>query len=259
MSGHSKWATIKRAKGANDAKRGNTFTKIANALAIAARVGGSGDPDANPRLRVLLEQSRQVNMPKENIQRAIDRGLGNLPGQKLEEVVYEGFGPGRVAFIVEAVTDNKNRTLAEVRNLFERAGGSFGNTGTVSYMFEEVGEIRVKGNGRSTDDEVLELIDSGAEDVEDYTEEDENGTKTQKYLVYTVPTELNNVSKSITQMGYSVEASDLVMKPKMTQSVTDAETAKKVIEFTNKLEDSDDVQKVFPNFDIPDEILMGIS
>ena len=123
MSGHSKWSTIKRAKGAADTKRGQTFTKIANAITIASKLGGGGDPESNPRLRMVLEQARGVNMPKENIQRAIDRGLGKLEGQRLEEVVYEGFGPGRVAFIVEAVTDNKNRTTSAVRNVFDRSGG----------------------------------------------------------------------------------------------------------------------------------------
>lgn len=258
MSGHSKWATIKRAKGANDAKRGNTFTKIANAITIAARVGGSGDPGSNPRLRMVLEQARAVNMPKDNIQRAIDRGLGNLPGQRLEEVVYEGFGPGRVAFVVEGVTDNKNRTLAEVRNIFERAGGSLGNSGSVAYMFEEMGEVHVKSKGGSVEDELLELMDSGGQDVEEYKEEEESGSEQQKYLISTLPTELNNVSKNITHMGYTVESADLVMRPKMTQSISDPETAKKVLDFTQRLEDSDDVQKVYPNFDIPDELLQSI-
>jgi YebC/PmpR family DNA-binding regulatory protein len=257
MSGHSKWSTIKRQKGANDAKRGQTFTKIANLITIASRMGGSGDPDSNPRLRMSLEQARTVNMPKENIQRAIDRGLGKLEGQKLEEVVYEGFGPSRVAYIVEAVTDNKMRTLQEVRNLFDRAGGAMANTGAVSYMFEQVGQIRLVSKGGAKDDEILELIDLGAEDVEDYLEDD-SGTKTQKYLVYTKSSNLNSISKAITQAGFSLEGSELVMKPTTIQSITEMDAARKVIEFTQKLEDMDDIQKVFPNFDIPEDILQNI-
>lgn len=144
MSGHSKWSTIKRAKGAADIKRGLTFTKVANAITIATKMGGSGDPDSNPRLRMAVDEARGVNMPKDNIQRAIDRGLGKLPGQTLEEVLYEGFGPGKTAFLVEGVTDNKMRTLQEVKNLFDKNGGSLGGQGSVAYMFDRVGEIRVK-------------------------------------------------------------------------------------------------------------------
>lgn len=258
MSGHSKWATIKRAKGANDAKRGQTFTKISNAITIAARLGGGGDPDSNPRLRMVLDQARSVNMPKENVQRAIDRGLGNLPGQKLEEVTYEGFGPSRVAFIVEAVTDNRNRTLAEVRNLFERSGGTMGNTGSVAYMFEQMGEIRVKSKGGDKDEEELELIDLGAEDVEEYSEEDEPGVTRNMYLVYTRQPNLSSTSKNIAHAGFGVENAELVMRPKITQEVTDVNAAKKVVEFAQKLEDSEDIQKVYPNFDIPEQILKAL-
>ncbi len=257
MSGHSKWSTIKRQKGANDAKRGQTFTKIANAISIAAKTGSSGDPESNPRLRASLDLARGVNMPKENIQRAIDRGLGKLEGQKLEEVSYEGFGPAKVAYIVEAVTDNKLRTLQEVRQLFDRSGGVMGNSGSVAYMFEQVGQIRVKTKGQTRDDEILELIDLGAEDVEDYLEE-QNGQSIQMYLVYTKSSELNTMSKDIIQAGFGVESSELTMKPTITQTIGDPETAKRVVDFTQRLEDSDDIQKVYPNFDIPDEILSNL-
>ncbi|OGE30644.1 hypothetical protein A2631_03760 [Candidatus Daviesbacteria bacterium RIFCSPHIGHO2_01_FULL_44_29] len=250
MSGHSKWSTIKRTKGANDAKRGQTFTKIASAIAVAARTGGGGDVDSNPRLRMVLEQARTVNMPKENIQRAIDRGMGNLPGQKLEEISYEGFGPGKVAFIVEAVTDNRNRTLAEVRNIFERSGGALGTTGSVAHMFDQIGEIRVKTKGEDKDVEILELIDLGAEDVEDFEEEG-----VQKYLVTTKSSSLAQVSKQLTQSGFGVESAELVMRPKITQEITDKVMAQKVVDFAQRLEDCDDIQKVHSNFDIPEEIL----
>lgn len=246
MSGHSKWSTIKRQKGANDAKRGNIFTKISNAITIATKAGNSGDPDANPRLRVVFEQARSVNMPRDNIQRAIDRGLGKLPGQVLEEVTYEGFGPSKVAYLVEAVTDNKMRTLSEIRNLFDRSGGSLGSSGSVGYMFDKKGEIRIKSRGEEKDIELLELIDLGAEDVEEF----EDGG--QKYLVYVSVSELVNVSNKITQSGFQVESSEVVFKPNILTEVSGEEEIKKLLEFTEKLEDHEDVQKVFANFDIKD-------
>ena len=255
MSGHSKWSTIKRQKGVADAKKGQTFTKIANAVTIATRLGGGGDPESNPRLRMAIDLARDVNMPKENIQRAIDRGLGRLPDQKLEEAIYEGFGPGRVAYIVEAVTDNKMRTLSEVRNIFERSGGSLAGQGSVSYMFEQMGEIRIAGKGGDSNSEILEIIDQGAEDVEDLAVEDETGKKAQIYLVYTKIGDLSDTGKNLTQAGFKVESSELVMKPKVTQVIENVETAKKVIDFTQKLEDLDDVQKIYPNFDIPENII----
>ena len=162
MSGHSKWSTIKRQKGVADIKRGQTFTKIANAITIAVKMGGSGDPGSNPRLRVVLEGAREVNMPKDNIQRAIDRGLGKGEAGSLEEVLYEGFGPGKVAFLVEGVSDNKMRTTQEIKNIFEKNGGSMTGQGSVSYMFDRKGEIKIKSKGGSAEEEMLELIDLGA-------------------------------------------------------------------------------------------------
>ena len=250
MSGHSKWSTIKRAKGAADIKRGQTFTKVANAITIAVKLGGSGDPNSNPRLRITMEDAKAVNMPKENVQRAIDRGLGKLPGQTIEEVLYEGFGPGKIAFLVEGVTDNKLRTLQEIKNLFERAGGSLAGTGSVSYMFESKGEIIIKGKGGSKDDEMLELIDFGAEDVEEF--QDEN---IQKYLVYVNSTKLNDMSNKLTQAGYGVEKAEVVLKPNALVKITDKETAQKVLDFAGKLEELDDVQKVYANFNIADGLL----
>lgn len=259
MSGHSKWSTIKRAKGAADAKRGQTFTKVANAIALAARSGGSGDPDSNPRLRTILEEARSVNMPKENIQRAIDRGLGNLPGQSIEEVLYEGFGPAKVAFVVEGVTDNRLRTNQYIKNIFERSGGAMGSPGSVTYMFDRKGEIKVvskqslpsgEGNGGGVEDEILELIDLGAEDVEDF---DEDGIK--KYLVYVEIPNLSGVSTKITQSGFAVESAEPVFKPNITVEITDADTAQKVLDFAGKLEENDDVQKVYANFDVSENLL----
>lgn len=254
MSGHSKWSTIKRAKGAADIKRGQTFTKLANAITIAARTGGSGDSNSNPRLRTVLEAARQVNMPKENIARAIDRGLGKLPGQMLEEVTYEGFGPSRVAFYIEGVTDNKLRTNQEIKNIFDRSGGSLGGPGSTAYMFDRKGELRVRESesqrAKSNDDLILDLIDLGAEDVEDYMEDN-----IRKYLVYIEGSELNTMGNKITQAGFEIEESGIVYKPNVTTDIHDAEAAKKVMEFTEKLEDLDDVQKVYANFEIADELV----
>lgn len=250
MSGHSKWSTIKRAKGAADVKKGLTFTKLANIVALAARLGGSGDPEANPRLRMALEQARSVNMPKDNIQRAIDRGLGRLPGQTFEEVTYEGFGPGKVAFIVEGATDNRLRTNQEIKNIFDRSGGGMGSPGSTLYMFDKKGEIKIKSKkSGSKDDEMLELMDTGAEDIEEF--EDEGF----QYLLYTSPTQLNEVAKKLTELGYKIDSQEIVFIPNITTEITDKEIAQRVLDFAQRLEDLDDIHKVFANFDIPDNLL----
>ena len=265
MSGHSKWSTIKRQKGVADIKRGQTFTKVANAITLAVKLSGSGDPNSNPRLRTVLDEAREVNMPKDNIQRAVDRGLGKLPGQSIEEVTYEGFGPGKTAFFIEGVTDNKLRTLQEIKNLFERAGGSLGVSGSTAYLFIPKGEIRALSKGGSSEDEMLELIDLGAEDVEDYMEpldsfdkaqdKSAQGHDIQKYLVYTPSSELNTMGNKITQVGYRVESQELVMKPIILQPINDKETAQKAVEFTERLEENDDIQKVYTNFDIEESLI----
>lgn len=248
MSGHSKWSTIKRQKGAADIKRGLTFTKVANAITVATRQGSSGDPNDNPRLRAAMDAARSVNMPKENVQRAIDRGLGKLPGQNIEEVTFEGFGPSKVAFLVEVMTDNKLRSLQEVKSLFEHSGGNLAGQGAVSYMFDRMGEIKLKSQiskVKTKEEEILELIDLGAEDVEDF---EEDGTR--KYLVYVQSSELNTMSNKITQAGYGVEMGELIYKPTVTVRINNKEEAQKVLEFAGKLEELDDVQKVYANFDI---------
>lgn len=250
MSGHSKWSTIKRAKGAADAKRGLTFTKLGNAITIAAKMGNSGDPESNPRLRMAMEEARSVNMPKENVQRAIDRGLGNLPGQTLEEVVYEGFGPSNVAFIAEAVTDNKLRTLQEMKNLFSRGGGALGGSGSTSYMFQKVGSIKVRSKGGNSEDEILEIIDGGADDVEEYLEENE-----PKYIVYVDVTGLSALNNYLKERGFSIESSEVLMKPTMLTEIKEKEKAEQIINFTERLESHDDIQKVYANFDIPEALL----
>lgn len=250
MSGHSKWSTIKRQKGATDIKRGLTFTKVANAITIATKLGGSGDPNSNPRLRMVMEEAKSVNMPKDNVQRAIDRGLGKGEGQVLEELLYEGFGPNGVAFIVEGVSDNRLRTNQEIKNAFEKGGGNLAGQGAVSFMFERKGEIRVKGKGASSNEEMLELIDLGAEDVEDFMEDN-----IQRYLVYVQAPELNTMSNKITQAGYGVESQELVYKPNTLVEITNKEEAQKVLDFANRLEELDDVQKVSANFDIDEKLI----
>ncbi|MBI2021604.1 YebC/PmpR family DNA-binding transcriptional regulator [Candidatus Daviesbacteria bacterium] len=258
MSGHSKWSTIKRQKGAADIKRGQTFTKIANNITLTAKLGGSGDPESNPRLRMALEQARAANMPKDIILRAIDRGLGKLPGQTIEEVSFEGFGPGRVAYLIEGVTDNKLRTLQEIKNLFERSGGSLAGSGSVSYMFDKKGEIKVSSKGGDKDEEMLEIIDLEAEDVEDYLEEpfdSAQGQNTQKYLVYVESPELNTMSNNLTQAGFKVESAEIVFKPNVVTKVGDKEIVERIINFTQNLESHDDIHKVYANFDIPDNLI----
>lgn len=250
MSGHSKWSTIKRAKGVTDIKRGLTFTKVANAITIAVKLGGSGDPESNPRLRMVMDEARSVNMPKDNIQRAIDRGLGKGGAQALEEVLYEGFGPAGTAFLVEGVTDNKMRTLQLIKNIFDRSGGNLAGQGAVSYMFERCGEIKVTSKGGVEDDELLELIDFGAKDVESFEEDN-----LRKFLVYTESSELNTMGTKITQSGYRVESAQLVYKPTTLIEVSDKESSQKVLDFAEKLEELDDVQKVYANFNIPENLI----
>lgn len=239
MSGHSKWATIKRQKGVADIKRGLTFTKIANAITIAVRQGGGvGDPAQNFRLRLAIEKARAVNMPKENIERAIGRAQGR-EASALEEVVYEGFGEnGKVAFLIDAATDNKQRTTSEVKNLFDKAGAVLARPGAVSYQFETKGLIKVKKDGKSIDDIFLTAADGGAEDVEDGGDE---------ALIYTKPEELTKVKDALSKSGLVVEEAELTRKPKVTIEITDQNTLDKIYAFIDRLESLDDIQKVYTN------------
>ena len=238
MSGHSKWATIKRAKGATDAKRGQLFTKIAGTISIAVKQGASVDPDANPRLRLAIDKAKAANMPKESIDRAIQRGSGGNGDAVLEEVVYEGFGPGGTAFIVEAVTDKKQRTVAEVKNTFEKNGGSMGTQGSVAYQFNRVGEIMAKAGGKSAE-QLLEIaLESGADDVEN---------EADIAYFYTQPTSLMQVKNELESKGLQVEEAEIVYKPITLISSSDHQG--KVEELMQKFEDLDDVQRVYTNFE----------
>lgn len=250
MSGHSKWSQIKRQKGVADIKRGKIFTKMANAIIVAIRDGKSGDPDANFKLRLAIEQARSVNMPKENIQRAIERGLGKsgVSGD-LDEVIYEGFGPGKVAIIIEALTDNRNRTTSEIKKIFELSGGTLTSPGSISWMFADGGVIVVPKNGKRIE-EIFDLaVEAGAEDVEDA------GNSVE---IYTKPQELEIVKKAMIAKGLNPSSAQITKKPSSMVEVNGQDTAKKILNLMEKLEEQDDVQKVYSNFDISDSLLEEI-
>jgi YebC/PmpR family DNA-binding regulatory protein len=249
MSGHSKWSTIKRQKGANDAKRGALFTKVAREISVAARQGG-GDPDANYRLRLAIEKARSVNMPADNIKRTIDKATGGGEAEQYEEIVYEGYGPGGVAVLVEAQTDNRNRTAAEVRSIFTKAGGQLAGSGAVAWQFEPRGLITIIRDGLDADEVALTAIDAGAEDVD--TEDDE------AIEVYTSPGDLEAVRKGLETAGISVESAEATMVAKQTVEL-DAGKARQALRMVELLEDLDDVSRVSANFDIPEEVFAEVA
>ncbi len=241
MSGHSKWATIKHAKGAADAKRGQLFTKFIKEISIAARMGG-GDPSANPRLRTAILKARGANMPKDNIERAIKKGTGELGGSTYEEKLYEGYGAGGVAILVEVLTDNNNRASANVRNIFSKSGGNMGATGSVAYMFNRKGVIEYDAEAVSEDDVMEAGLDAGAEDIAN-----EDGVIT----VTTDPSDFENVLEALQAKGFESVSASVSMVPDTYQSV-DEETTRKVLKLIDKLEEDDDVQNVYSNIDIPE-------
>jgi len=249
MAGHSKWANTKHRKGAQDAKRGKIFTKLAKEIAVAARMGG-GDADANPRLRAGIAAARAVNMPKDNIERAIKKGTGDMDGVNYEEITYEGYGPGGVAILVECMTDNRNRTVGEVRFFFSKSGGNMGETGCVSYMFDKKGFLLVE-KGVMDEDKLMELsLDAGAEDVVE-----EDGV----FQVLTAPDDFNAVREALENAGVTFVEASVSMIPKNTVEVADEKTAIQLMKLIDNLEDNDDVQKVHANFDIPDALMEKIS
>jgi YebC/PmpR family DNA-binding regulatory protein len=248
MSGHSKWSTIKRQKGANDAKRGALFTKVAREIAVAARLGG-GDPDANYRLRLAIEKARSVNMPADNIKRTIDKATGGCEAEQFEEIVYEGYGPGGVAVLVEAQTDNRNRTAAEVRSMFTKAGGQLAGSGAVAWQFEPRGLITIARNGVDADEVALAAIDAGAEDVDSDDEAIE---------IYTSPGDLERVRASLEGTGVAVESAESAMIAKQTVELDEAR-ARQALRLVEQLEDLDDVSRVTANFDIPEELFAEVA
>ncbi|MGA1845845.1 YebC/PmpR family DNA-binding transcriptional regulator [Deferribacter abyssi] len=244
MAGHSKWANIKHRKASQDAKKGKIFTKIARELTVAAKMGGS-DPEMNPRLRVALEKARAANMPKENVERAIKKGTGEGNEANYEDVIYEGYGPGGVAIMVQALTDNKNRTVAEVRSTLTKKGGSLGEAGCVAWLFEKKGIIGVKKEVIDEDTLMDIVIEAGAEDLK---------IEGDNYEVITEPSEYYNVKKALEEKGIAIEYAELTMRPKNTVKV-EGEDAKKLLALIEALEDLDDVQEVYANFDIEDKVM----
>ncbi len=248
MSGHSKWSTIKRKKGAADAKRGQIFTKLAREITVAARTG-LPDPDANVRLRLAVQKARAENMPKDNIDRAIQRAVGGSDGAQFDEVWYEGYGPAGVAVMILAMTDNRNRTVGEIRAALTRSNGTLGENGSVSWMFDQMGVIVINAGDQDPDEIALVAIDAGATDVSE-----EDGV----VEVYTDPQELHRVQEELSGAGYEIESAELTMKPK-TLMTPDNDEAVKAIRLLEKLEDLDDVQTVYSNLDITDEVMAAVS
>jgi YebC/PmpR family DNA-binding regulatory protein len=246
MSGHSKWSTIKREKGAKDSARGALFTKLGNAVALAAR--GGADPDMNFSLRLAIDRAKAANMPTANIQRSVDRGSGKLGGAVIQEVTYEGYGPGGTAIIVECATDNLNRTYPEVKLAFSKHGGNIAEKGAVAFQFDRKGMIRVKGAG---DDLLMQAIEAGAEDVQDETTESGEAES----IVYTGATDLAKVRDNLKTAGVEILEAELTYVPNNTVEVTDAATAGKIIRLMDALDACDDVSNTHVNFDIPEELL----
>jgi YebC/PmpR family DNA-binding regulatory protein len=248
MSGHSKWSTIKRQKGAADAKRGQLFTKLAREITVAAR-SGLPDPEHNFRLRLAVQKARSENMPKENIDRAIERAVGGSGGDNYDEVFYEGYGPGGIALMIQAMTDNRNRTVSEVRATLTRGGGTLGESGSVGWMFDHVGQIVVDPGSMDPEEIALVAIDAGAADVQI-----EDG----EVDVYTEVQDLHKVQEGLAGAGLNVTSSELAMRPK-TLMAPEGDAAVKAIRLMEKLEDLDDVQQVFSNLDVTDEVLAQVS
>ncbi|MBI2082796.1 MAG: YebC/PmpR family DNA-binding transcriptional regulator [Deltaproteobacteria bacterium] len=248
MSGHSKWATIKRKKGAEDAKRGKVFTKFIREITVAARQGG-GDPSGNPRLRTVIDKAKQANMPQDNIARAIKKGTGELEGAAIEEHVYEGYGPGGAAIILEIMTDNRNRTISEIRNILSKNGGNLGEAGCVGWIFKKKGVIQCD-KGSVQEDQLMEIaLDAGAEDIKD--EED-------VWDVLTAAENFEEVKKGLLSKGLKFTNAEITMVPENTVQLTGS-NAEKMLHLVEALEDHDDVQNVYSNFDIPKEEMERIS
>jgi YebC/PmpR family DNA-binding regulatory protein len=244
MSGHNKWSSIKHKKGAADARRGKVFSKIIKEITVAARMGG-GDQDANPRLRTAINAAKTENMPKDNIERAIKKGTGEIEGVSYEEFTYEGYGPGGAAVMITALTDNKNRTVAEVRHIFNKSGGSLGEAGCVSWMFDKKGVISIQKSAAGEEALMEAALDAGAEDVRD---EDD------VWEVITEPAEFEAVRQAIEAASIAIESAEITMLPQTTLALA-GKDAEQMVRLLQTLEDSDDVQNVYTNADIPDDAL----
>ena len=250
MSGHSKWSSIKHKKGAADAKRGQLFSKLSRAIIVAAKEGGP-DPDGNLALQNAIEKARSYSMPKDNIERAIAKGSGaDADASSFETVVYEGYGPEGVAVLVEAVTDNRNRTASEVRHAFTKHGGNLGTTGAVAWQFERRGVVLVAADGADEDELVLAAAEAGADDVE---------LDGSSFVVTSAPESLTPVREALETAGFAVESVELAMVPKTTVAVSDESTARRIVKLVEGLEDTEDVQDVYANFDIPEAVLEAVA
>ncbi len=247
MSGHSKWHSIKHQKAAADAKRGAAFTKLANAIALAAKKGG-GDPETNFSLRLAIQKAKASNMPSSNIDRSIKRGTGQSGGEQIEEITYEGYGPGGVAIIIETATDNRNRTGPEVRTALSKSGGRMADAGSVAYQFDHKGVIRLE--PKDFEAATLDAIEAGADDVDQ---------EESQLVVYTVAKDLNAVQKKLGEMGYTVKDAELAYVPRNTLLVEDEKTARQLLKLMDALEDMDDVTATHSNFDISEELMKALA
>jgi YebC/PmpR family DNA-binding regulatory protein len=250
VSGHSKWSSIKHKKGAADAKRGKLFSKLSRAIIVAAKEGGP-DPAGNLALQNAVEKARSYSMPKDNIERAIARGSGaDSDAQAFETVVYEGYGPGGVAVIVEALTDNRNRTASEVRHAFDKNDGNLGTSGAVAWLFERRAVVLVAADGVDEDELTLAAADGGADDV---------SLDGSTYEIVAAPEALTSVREAVESAGFAVESAELALAPKTTVEIAEESTAKKIVRLIDQLEESDDVQEVYANFDIPERVLEAVA
>ena len=243
MAGHNKWSQIKHRKGAADAKRGKLFTRITKEIIVSAREGGS-DINSNSRLRTAVQSARLANMPKDNIEKAIKRGTGEIDGAAYEEIIYEGYGHNGIAIVIECTTDNRNRTVADVRHVFSKHGGNLAENGAVSWIFEQKGAIEIKADGLDEDEFMLQALDLGADDVEKVDD---------IFFVYTALTDFYKVLSAFEEQGFNIEKAELTRIPKNTINADDI--AEKVLKLMDKLEDLDDVQKVYANFEISEEVM----
>jgi YebC/PmpR family DNA-binding regulatory protein len=248
MSGHSKWHSIKHKKGAADQARGKLFAKLIRQIEVAAREGGA-DPDANPTLRTMVAKARDASVPVDTIERAVKRGTGDLDGVRYEQVTYEGYAPNGVAVLVECLTDNRNRTGAEIKNIFTRHGGSLAEPGAVSWQFERKGVLILERAAATEDDLMLAALDAGAEDIADQGD---------TWQITTAPHDLHRVRDALAEAGIPTTSADLAMLPTTTVPLTDESSARAVLRVIDSLEDHDDVQNVDANFDIPDEVLQAV-
>ena len=248
MAGHSKWKQIKRKKAVTDSRRASTWTKVIREITVAARAGG-GDPGGNPRLRLAMDAARAVNMPKENIERAVKKGTGELEGESYQELTYEGYGPGGAAIFIEATTDNPNRTVAEIRHAFSRNGGNLGATGSVGWMFDRKGQVYLDASGLGEDAALDRVLEAGAEDF---------AREGDQYLVSMSPNSFHAVRDALEAGGMTVDASEIAMVPRNSVKVEGAD-AEKIIRLVEALEELDDVSKVFSNFDIDASQLAEVS